>query len=159
MRSFVTVGLCLPLALAWGCHGKSSEQETAADKDRALRAELVGLWVCAWDLGPVGYQREMKPDGSLVMREFRGTAAATASAPAEDVSAMYHPVYKVNLRRYREDSGSWTVEKGNLIFTISLSNGDPMRLCYKIDRVSSTELVLSSAGVEGKAETKFQRKR
>ena len=161
MKAFLAAALCVPLALVLGCDKKAPTPATAAEKDSALRAQLVGLWERPWDFGPVGYVRELKADGSLVMHELRdpnSPSGTAASAPAEKPLTMDHPLYKVKLRTIRRETGSWAVENGNLVCTIRLANGDPMRIVQKIEKVSSTELVLSASGMEGKEEAKFRRR-
>jgi hypothetical protein len=157
MRTLVAVGFCLPLVLAWGCSPKAPSRDTAADKDNALRARLAGRWDRLLDSAPIGYVRVLNPDGKLLMEELRDANAPGARAPVTNPRTMDHTLYKVTLQTIRRDAGSWAVEKGNLIFTIPLASGDSMRLSYKVERVNSSELVLSSTGTEGKTEETFQR--
>jgi len=162
MKTFLAAVLCVPLALVLGCDKKAPAPATTAQKDSALRAQIVGVWERARDFEPVGDVRELNADGSLVMHELRdpnATASAAASAPVENPLTMDHPLYKVKLRTIRRDVGSWAVENGNLILTVRLASGPPMRFSYKIEKVSSTELVLSASGTDGnKEESKFRRR-
>ena len=70
---------------------------------------------------------------------------------------MDHPLYKVKLKTVQRDAGTWAVENGDLVFMIPLDNNVSSRVCYKIERVSSSELVLTEKGTAGKEEI-FRRK-
>ena len=162
MKAFLAAVLCVPLVLALGCDNKPPRKKTAAEENSELRAQIVGVWERAWDSGPGGEIRELNADGSLVMHELRdpnSPAGAATSKPVEKPLTMDHPLYKVKLKTIRRETDSWTVENRILIRTITLKNGDPLRISEKVERVSSTELVLSVAGTDGKKEeTKFRRR-
>jgi len=172
----LTIALSLACAalMACGCGNDQPPQPTAKDKDAAVKTQLMGMWERQSELGPVGYQRDFKAGGALVMREFRQPAptspAPTSPAPtsAAPTSAstnpagkagptMYHSQYKVDLPLYRENPGTWTVEGDKLIMTARLSNGDTIRILSRIDRLAATEFVEVSDGVDGPVKAKYQR--
>jgi hypothetical protein len=157
MRPMAVVGPCLALLLACGCGAKDTKPAAPADKDRSLRAQLVGKWDRHSTTAPIAYAQDLNADGTLVMRELRDANSVAASAMPEGAPEMTHPIYNVDLWTLRKDSGTWTVENGDLILAIRLQSGDPMKVRYKVERVTLTELTLSSGGLEGKTEVKFQR--
>ena len=167
----LTIALSVACAalMACGCGNDQPPQPTAKDKDAAVKTQLLGMWERQSELGSVGYQREFKADGTLVMREFRqaaSTSVASTSAPSTSASAnpagkagptMYHSQYKVDLPLDKEIKGTWTVEGGKLIRTVQLSNGDTIRILSRIDRLAATEFVEVSDGVDGPVKVKYQR--
>jgi hypothetical protein len=143
-----------------GCSKKGSDPPPE-DKDAQLRTQLVGDWVRQWELGPVVYQRALKGDGSLVMREFRaapgtGTSAPTGN-PTRSRETAYHRHYKVHLPLYQELTGTWSARGGSVTYCVLLPNGDPLLMSYKIERLTATELVESTTGLEGKTQITYQR--
>ena len=44
MKRLVTAGMCIPFILFLGCSGKAPKTDSNAEKDSALRAQLVGVW-------------------------------------------------------------------------------------------------------------------
>jgi hypothetical protein len=150
--------------MACGCGNDQPPQPTAKDKDAAVKTQLLGMWERQSELGPVGYQRQFKAGGALVMREFRqpaSTSAASTSASANPAGkagpTMYHSQYKVDLPLDKEIKGTWTVEGGKLIRTVQLSNGDTIRILSRIDPLVATEFVEISDGVDGPVKVKYQR--
>ena len=155
----IAMSLVCAALMACGCDNNQPPQPTAKDKDAAVRTQLLGLWERQSELGPVGYQREFKADGTLVMREFRKAASTSAStSPAGKAGpTMYHRQYKVDLPLYRESLGTWTVEGDKLIMTARLSNGDTIRILSRIDHLAATEFVEVSDGVDGPVKAKYER--
>jgi len=162
----LTFALSLACAalMACGCGNDQPPQPTAKDKDAAVKTQLLGMWERQSELGPVGYQRQFKAGGALVMREFRqpaSTSAASTSASANPAGkagpTMYHSQYKVDLPLDKEIKGTWTVEGGKLIRTVQLSNGDTIRILSRIDPLVATEFVEISDGVDGPVKAKYQR--
>ena len=159
MKALATALLCAPLVAVWGCKDNGPKPDPVKEQDAALRSQLVGVWERAWDFGPVGYVYELNSDGSLFLHELREANSVAAGAVIEGAMEMYHPVYKVKLRTCRRETGSWTVENGNLVFVIDLASGDPMRQIQRIERASSLEMSLSTSGLDGKTETRFSRRK
>ena len=163
-KLIIALSLACAAIMACGCGNDQPPQPTAKDKDAAVKTQLLGMWERQSELGPVGYQREFKADGALVMREFRqaaSTSVASTSASANPAGkagpTMYHSQYKVDLPLDKEIKGTWTVEGGKLIRTVQLSNGDTIRILSRIDRLAATEFVEISDGVDGPVKAKYQR--
>ncbi len=161
----LTIALSLACAavMACGCGNNQPPQPTAKDKDAATKTKLVGTWERQSELGPVGYQREFKADGTLVMREFRQkptTSPSTSTQPAGNAGlTMYHRQYKLDLPLDKESEGTWTVEGKKLIRTATLSNGDTIRILTRIDSLAATVFVEVSDGVDGPVKLKYERKK
>lgn len=153
----LTIALSLACAavMACGCGNNQPPQPTARDKDAATKTKLVGTWERQSALGPVGYRREFKADGTLVMREFR--QAASTQPATQPAPTMHHSQYKLDLPLHRESSGTWTVEGDKLIRTATLRNGDNIRILTRIDSLAATEFVEVSDGVDGPVKLKYER--
>jgi hypothetical protein len=145
-----------------GCDNNQPPKPAEKDKNAAVKIGLIGTWERQSELGPVGYQREFKPDGTLVMREFRKAAPSTSPAtqPAGKAGpTMYHRQYKIDLPLFQQSAGTWAVQGDKLIKTIQLSNGDTVRILSRIDPLAATEFVEESDGVDGKVKVKYERKK
>ena len=154
---------CAFALVAPGCQEMAPPQQTAADKDRFLRAQLVGRWDRPWDFGPVVYERVLGADGSLVMREMR-RAPASATMPANPggpgpSSSTDHPKYPGQYTVAQQLSGTWRVDDGRVVYQVTLASGDQLTMQYDVERITANELVESSTGVDGKSELRFHRKR
>lgn len=164
MNKIITVA-CLLACLAClstetGCGQGDSKRPAATNQDNLLRAQLAGKWRRDWELGPVVYARTLKPDGSLVMEEFRDFDAAAQAAgkkPEPDTGVAHRGYPKRRLCKWQSLKGAWAVQGGSITYRVALPNGDPLTLTYKLERVSATELVESTTGLDGKVESKFLR--
>ena len=145
-----------------GCRKDDSKRPAATNQDDLLRAQLAGKWRRDWELGPVVYARELNPDGSLVMEEFRvfdAAAQAAGKKPEPDKGVQHRGYPNSRLCKWQSLRGTWAVQDGNIAYRVALSNGDPLTLTYKLERVSATEVVESTIGLDGKVESKFLRDR
>ncbi|MFB3893946.1 MAG: hypothetical protein ACE15C_18205 [Phycisphaerae bacterium] len=153
--------VCVTLiaACACGCGRDDPKPQAPVDQDKLLRTQLAGEWERQWELGPVVYYRLLKDDGTVIMREYRSTTSAPAatSRPAGNAQGRYHRAYRVFLPLQRELSGTWSVQDGNVCYNVSLPNGDPLRLLYRIDRISASEFTESTSGLDGRIEARFTR--
>lgn len=164
-RLAFAVGWALLALCSCGCREKTTTSRPAAgEDDRFLRSQLVGRWQRAWDLGPVVYERVLAADGSLVMREKRrtdpaatGTSASTAPGPVARAE-QEHPKYPGKYRVEQELSGTWSVKDRQVTYRVILSNGHALTMRYDIERLTATELVEISSGVDGESEFRFRRR-
>ena len=93
----------------------------------------------------------------MTMREYRAPSEGATSVPAAPAT-LHHRHYDLDVPLAGEAAGTWTVEDGGVVLQMVLSNGDPFTLRYKIERVAASELVLSSAGMDGKVDLKYRRR-
>lgn len=159
-KSIIALFVAFATVAASGCSNDRSPQPADKDKDGALRAQLMGVWERQSELGPMGYQWEFKADDVLVMREFRqwpSTSTSPKSPAGKGGGTMYHRQYKTDMRLFQETQGKWTIEGGKLIRTTKLSNGDTIRILSRIDRLTTTEFVEVSDGLDGPVKVRFQR--
>jgi len=157
----ITLSLACAAIMACGCGNSQAPKPTAKAKAAAVKTRLIGTWERQSDLGPVGYQREFKADGTLVLREFRKKPKESdANQPGgEAAPTMYHRQYKIDLPLDRQSTGTWAVEGDKIIRTAKLSNGDTIRIVSRIGRLAATEFVEESDGIEGPVKIKYQRKK
>lgn len=154
----VLLSLLLGGALPLGCRQAPPPQEKV-DKDAFLKVQMLGTWERQSDQGPVGYQREFKADGSVTVREFRQISSppAPGGSPRKTTRAIFHRQYKADLPLHNEVSGTWTIKDGRLVRMMRLSNGDEVCIVSRIDRMTATEFVEVSEGIEGTVSHKYQR--
>ncbi len=155
----IRVCLVLIVACACGCSREDVKPQAPTDKDKQLRTQLAGEWERQWELGPVIYYRQLKDDGTVIMREYRSTTSgpAATSQRAGNASKRFHRTYRVFLPLQRELSGTWSVQNGNVCYNVALPNGDPLRMLYRIDRISASEFTESTSGLDGRTEAMFTR--
>jgi hypothetical protein len=159
-----TTGLLLSVAVVVGAgayqlfHRQAPHPGAGQGSPQIPAEHLVGRWVRQLESGPVLYDLTLDAGGTMTMREYRGPdKAPSASAPATQ-PVLHHRLYDRDLPLAGEWTGQWSVQEGCLAIRAALSNGDPMVIRQKIERVTAVDLVLSSPNPAGKAQFKYERK-
>ena len=141
------------------CRKRQAGRRTGSSPEGAsLKVQLVGDWIRDWEFGPAVYQLVLNADGSMTMREYRAPAEGATSAPAVAAVTIHHRHYDQDVPLATEAAGTWKVEDRGVVLQMALSNGDPFTLRYKIERVTASELVLGSAGMDGKVDLRYRRR-
>lgn len=149
----VMFGLCVAiLVVAVGCGDEDSSPTNPGDNDSFQKSQLVGTWVRESDTAPVIVEKIFTADGVVTVKEFR----KSEPPPARGVEMRFHRYHK-NLPLAQQTEGAWDIRGGKILYRLKLPNGTEMTQQYQVERVSASEFVQSSQGVDGKVEESYLR--
>jgi hypothetical protein len=140
------VGVYLIMVTVTGCSKSNTDAPTAKDKDQQFKSQLIGKWVR--DVGLITYKRDLQSGGDLVMQEFSSADLAAGRQPAPT----------------KELKGKWAFESDHIIYQVAEETiprkeplKDPLQIKCKLEKVTPSEYVESTQGVDGPVQVKFTR--
>ena len=154
MKTAIAIGMfgCALAAIGGGCKGGASGSD-GKDNDAYLKVQLVGTWVREFENEPAIYEKTFKEDGTVVLKEFRKAGDA---APPRGAEVRYHRRFG-NLPLHEQTAGTWDIRDGRIYYNLALPDGTKMPQQYKVERITASEFVQSSQGVDDKVAESYMR--
>ena len=149
------MGFCtLPVACK---RDARSKPPVAGDKRPTAEVLLVGTWTRASEVAPIVYEQVYRDDGTFVQRQYSQTPGATADGSAK---TRRHRRYSLDLPLSHQSEGKWQlVSETTLVLQVRLSGQDPLINRCRIEKITSSQLVVSTAGLAGRVDVTYQRVR